>query len=560
MDVNQIFAVSSMVNGVTAIAFGLTVLIGGGRKNISNIIFFLFTVTLATWSTGYYFWLNAETYVNARFWVGILTFAATYLPILFYHWVTTVLELRRKVVLFVGYGLSMLCSLFAFSGIYVSSLVEIGGFHFWPQAGIGYTFYIVVLFVGLFLLGTIEVVRVILDKNNYQQRMRNIAKLILVVYILSWVAGATNFPLWYGVELLPYGNFLVFLYVLILSYAAFQYNLMHIRSSLILLIVNFIIIDSLIDLLSSDTVAEFIFGIFTVILLIFFSFLIIKTFKWEVNRKDDLQVMTDKLARANDELRKLDNAKSEFISIASHQLRTPLTAIKGYISLILEGSYGQVEPKLRDALNKVYLANERLIQLVEDLLNISRIESGRLEYKFDFYRMEDLVNELYDTFVLRARDKGLELTIKKPRKPLPAVEMDYSKIREVVSNLIDNAIKYTEEGSVTVIIEKHFNTVRVTVSDTGIGVPKELVSQLFEKFSRGKDTNRLHVEGTGLGLYVGRNLVDAHHGRMWVESGGSGRGAKFIVDIPLEQPREMPRHGALEGVSVGKMKGKKNKK
>jgi len=83
-------------------------------------------------------------------------------------------------------------------------------------------------------------------------------------------------------------------------------------------------------------------------------------------------------------------------------------------------------------------------------------------------------------------------------------------------------------------------------------VPKELVSQLFEKFSRGKDTNRLHVEGTGLGLYVGRNLIDAHHGRMWVESAGSGRGAKFIVDIPLEQPREVPHHGTLEGFSAGK--------
>ncbi len=560
MDVNQIFAVSSIVNGITAIAYGSTVLIGGGRKKLSNIIFFIFTVMIAIWSAGYYFWLNAETYVNARFWVGIIAFAATYLPILLYHWVTIILKLKRKGILIIGYGLSMICSVFVFSDLYVSDLIEISGFHYWPQAGVVYIFFMGVIFSGLLLLGTIDTARIALGKNVYHYKHRMMAKWILVVYFLIWIVGITNIPLWFGIEILPYGNFLVFLYVLILSYVAFQYNVMHIRSALILLIINFIIIEALVDLVLANTMAELIFGIFTVIVLIFFSFLLMKTFNWEVNRKDELQVMTDKLARANSELRKLDNAKSEFISIASHQLRTPLTAIKGYISLILEGSYGKIDLKLRDALNKVYLSNERLIQLVEDLLNISRIESGRLEYKFDFYRMEDLVDELYDTFVLRARDKGLELVVKKPHKALPPIEMDYSKIREVISNLIDNAIKYTEKGTVTVIIEKHFNTIRVTIADTGIGVPKELIDQLFEKFSRGKDTSRLHAEGTGLGLYVGRNLVDAHHGRVWVESAGSGQGSKFIVDLPLEQPRDVPHHGTLEEFSIEKNEYRPKKK
>lgn len=558
MDLHQIFAVSSIINGVTALVLGLTILIGGNRRDFANIIFFLFTLSIAAWSAGYYYWLNSDTSAVAHFWVGVLSFMATYIPILFYHWIVIVFDLKRRVIIGIAYGLSLLLSLFAFSSLYVSGLVEIAGFDFWPTAGVLYGVYVVVLYGGLFICGVVDVVRVIRNKEIYNQKRRDIAKLLLIVYFLSWTAGASNFPLWYGIEILPYGNFIVFIYVLVLSYAAFKYNFMHMRQALILLIVNFIIIGSLMSLVSAETMYEFIFRIFTVGLMIFFSFLLIKTFKWEVNRKDDLQVMTDKLARANDELRKLDNAKSEFISIASHQLRTPLTAIKGYISLILEGSYGETEPKMRDALNKVYLANERLIQLVEDLLNISRIESGRLEYKFDHHRMEDLVNELYDTFVLRAKERGLAFSVKTPRKPLPPVEMDYSKMREVISNLIDNAIKYTKEGNVTVIVEKHFNTVRVTVADTGIGVPKDLVSQLFEKFSRGKDTNRLHVEGTGLGLYVGRNLVAAHHGRMWVESAGSGRGSKFIVDIPLEQPREVPHYGLLEGNSHGqKSKQKK---
>jgi signal transduction histidine kinase len=138
-----------------------------------------------------------------------------------------------------------------------------------------------------------------------------------------------------------------------------------------------------------------------------FGYMLIKSVKLEVQRKEELQHMSDKLAQANDQLRKLDNAKSEFISIASHQLRTPLTAVKGFVSLLLEGSYGKLDPQQEDVLNKVYTSNGRLVNLVEDLLNISRIESGRMEFKFAPWQMENICREVMDTFVLRA--KGLDL-------------------------------------------------------------------------------------------------------------------------------------------------------
>ena len=135
--------------------------------------------------------------------------------------------------------------------------------------------------------------------------------------------------------------------------------------------------------------------------------MLVKSVQLEVKRKEQLQEITDKLAEANDQLRKLDNAKSEFISIASHQLRTPLTAVKGYVSLLLEGSYGQVPTKQNDVLNKVYQSNERLVTLVEDMLNLSRIESGRMEYDFKKTKVEDLLQEIFDTFIIRAKEKNL---------------------------------------------------------------------------------------------------------------------------------------------------------
>jgi signal transduction histidine kinase len=273
----------------------------------------------------------------------------------------------------------------------------------------------------------------------------------------------------------------------------------------------------------------------TVLLTTILGLVLINSVKNEVKRKDDLQAMSDQLAAANDELRKLDNAKSEFISIASHQLRTPLTAIKGFISLILEGTYGEVSPVVHDALNKVYLSNERIIGLVENLLTVSRIESGRIEYRFEPTRIENIINELNDIFIMVAKQKSMYLNILLPKDPLPEVEMDGQKIRELISNLVDNALKYSNEGGVTVKAEMaNSNYVRVTVSDTGIGIPADEIPYLFVKFSRGKDINRLHAGGTGLGLYVAKNIVEAHHGKIWVESDGAGKGSRFIMELPIK--------------------------
>jgi len=293
----------------------------------------------------------------------------------------------------------------------------------------------------------------------------------------------------------------------------------------------------------------------TFILAVGFGIFLIKSVKEEVRRKEELQHMTEQLAVANDELRKLDNAKSEFISIASHQLRTPLTSIKGYVSLVLEGTYGEIAPYLTDPLSKIYASNERLIQLVEDLLNVSRIESGRMEFMFGKFKVENAIKDLYDTFSVIAKGKGLYLHLDLPQNPLPEIEADGSKTREVISNLIDNALKYTKRGGVTVKAEflnnqtwnvahlggkaetMNGDIVKISISDTGMGVPDTELPYLFSKFSRGKDTSRLHVTGTGLGLYVGKNIIEAQHGRIYVESEGSGKGSKFIIELPVVQPK-----------------------
>ncbi|MBT4277285.1 GAF domain-containing sensor histidine kinase [Candidatus Falkowbacteria bacterium] len=252
--------------------------------------------------------------------------------------------------------------------------------------------------------------------------------------------------------------------------------------------------------------------------------------------KEEVRKATAKLRKMNKQLKKLDKAKSEFISIASHQLRTPITAIRGYLSMILEGDYGRLTKGPSEALRKVGKSSDRMAGLVEDLLNISRIESGRMVFTFQKSNLENFTKNIIEEFKPMVKEKGLKLKYL-CFKNMPEVNIDETKIKEVVSNLIDNAIKYTEKGNVTLelktIIENKKKYALISVSDTGMGVEKEDLSSIFQKFRRGKKVTLVHTEGLGLGMYFSRKVVEAHKGKIWVESEGTGKGSTFFVKLKI---------------------------
>jgi len=254
-----------------------------------------------------------------------------------------------------------------------------------------------------------------------------------------------------------------------------------------------------------------------------------RTLQKEVNRQ------TKELREANIRLQQLDKAKSEFISLASHQLRTPLSIIKGYISMLLEGTWGGVSEKQKEHLEKVYTSNERLIKLVEDLLTVSRIESGRLEFNFKSLDLDELVQNIVKEFGQLAEKKGLYLKYVQPAQALPEVKADSLKIRQVIQNLIDNAIHYTKKGGATIKLKAEKSKVIFSIEDTGVGISTEEQMNLFEKFSRGRGVTTMHTEGTGLGLYLAAKLVEAHRGRIWVESEGKNKGSTFCFELPVKE-------------------------
>jgi len=258
----------------------------------------------------------------------------------------------------------------------------------------------------------------------------------------------------------------------------------------------------------------------------------VRNFNLELERQ--VGKRTKELSDAYNELKKLDKAKSEFLSIASHQLRTPLTAIKGYISMIIEKTYGEPPEKMKTPLGNIYLSNERLIKLVNSLLDVSRIEAGRLETKFERLSLADVISSVIEELKNVAREKGLYLKLEKPTKLIPEILIDQQKARQIILNLIENAIRYTEKGGVTIKLDVERSKIKIIVSDTGEGMTKEEISHLFESFSRGSAGARFWTEGAGLGLYVAKKFVEIHKGKIWAESLGKGKGSIFFVELPVK--------------------------
>jgi len=248
----------------------------------------------------------------------------------------------------------------------------------------------------------------------------------------------------------------------------------------------------------------------------------------------EVEKRTKELKEAYEDLKRLDKAKTEFVSIASHQLRTPLTAVKGYISMMQEGTYGEMPNKMEKPLDNIYASNERLIKLVNDLLNVSRIEAGRIEMKFEKASLENMISSVVEEFDTVAKEKNIYLKWEKPKEPLPKISIDREKMRQVIMNLIDNAIRYTEKGGITVKAKNLNSKMQILVSDTGTGLTKSEISKMFESFSRGAAGTRLYTEGAGLGLYIARRFVEMHKGKIWAESKGKGRGSTFYVELPIK--------------------------
>ncbi|MCB9810455.1 hypothetical protein H6781_02580 [Candidatus Nomurabacteria bacterium] len=326
------------------------------------------------------------------------------------------------------------------------------------------------------------------------------------------------------------GIFMVMIGVLIVRFRTFNVGMIASQAILIALLILTI---------SQYTFAESITSIvLTSITLLFtaiIGFILLRSVRKEIKQRTELEHLTQKLAHANEKLKELDKLKSEFVSIASHQLRSPLTAIRGYASLLTDGTYGKLPAKATEALERISESSKNMAYSIEDYLNVSRIESGNMKYNYSDFNLKDEAEKVTDDLRSQAIKQGLGLIFRTNLKSRGVVHADIGKTVQIIQNLINNSIKYTPKGSIKVLVRDDVVKKRIfiDIEDTGIGMNEKTLASIFGKFERASNANSVNTGGTGLGLFVAKMMAEAMGGGITAHSEGDGKGSRFTIELPL---------------------------
>lgn len=362
----------------------------------------------------------------------------------------------------------------------------------------------------------------------------------VVLFLLSFASGNIIGSVTENWTLAQVGLFSMPIFVVFLAYMILRFKILNAKliGAQILVFALGILVMAMGFIRTIENVK--IIVLFTIIFVFILGKWLVNGVEKEILQREKLQKLSKELedsntqlAKANEKLKDLDRLKTEFLSLASHQLRSPLTAMKGYTSMILEGDYGKITKKLEDAVSRIFQSTNNLQIIVEDLLNVSKIEQGGMKFEMLDFDFGNLVQSVVTDLSINAKNKDLILKYNQNIDEKFIVCGDQLKLRQVILNLVDNAIKYTKKGSIDVNIIKKEDKAIFSVKDTGVGIEKNVIETLFQKFNRG-DGARMNTSGSGLGLYLAKEIIKAHNGSIWVESDGLDKGSTFFVELDLK--------------------------
>lgn len=532
---SQIDLLTVGIASVATCIFGFVVYFNN-RKSVTSKFFLLFSLVTVLWGVVNYGTYRVNTASLALWSIRLVMFFAVwqayFLYVLFkvFPEENFVFSKKHKYLLL---PLVIFTSLITLTPIFFTQVLDyVPGSAPIVSKGIGLILFAFVS-VGLILRGLFFMIK----------KARQTAKKKKEPFILIFIGSFLTFLLIIGlnfilpsffdnVDFVPLGALFTFPLVLFTSYAIVKHKLLDIKILSTEVLTFMLVMMIFFEVLVARSFAELVFQIIVFISLLVLSIFLIKSIIKEVKQKEKLERISDELKTVNIRLQELDQQKTEFLSIASHQLRTPLSIIKGYLELIKDGGYGKVTKATIEILDNMDESNQRLVNLVDDFLNITRIEQGRTKFDYTKNNINEMVSSVVKELEPRAEQNGLKIVWKVPDVNFE-VSCDQEKVRNVVFNFIDNAIKYTEKGQIVVILEKHDNGIVARVRDTGFGFGPIDQANFFQKFYRGVNVKGTNVTGTGLGLYVCRKFIEAHGGEVWAKSSGLKKGSEFGFWIPF---------------------------
>ncbi len=509
-------------------------------KQTNSILFALFTILLSTWLVAdLVAWHADNYYLVAAFWSTL-----DYISILFYlilvcFFVVQAQRLEKlptKLTVFVVL-MSLLPLLITIAGISVGEFgetnCEMAGNALLANYKLAVELISITIILGLGIYASIR---------NWAERRHRNQILVLTLSTAAFLAlfsGSDYVAVYTEVfETSLYTLFTLPIFLAILTFNIIEQGTFKLTGDSFLLakLLFFIfILVAVFNLVLADDTLEFLITFASTIVTSGFGLLLLRSARREVRQREQIETLAVNLERANERLQFLDKQKSEFVSIASHQLSSPLTAIKGYTAMFLEGSYGELGEKMHEPLNRIFESAKLMAMSIDDFLNVSRIESGNMKYEYSDFSIADQASHIVDDLRPEALKLGLILTYKSDLTSSALVNADIGKTQQILHNLINNSLKYTPKGSVTVLVHENLNLKKIYIEiiDTGIGMSKETIADLFAKFTRAKNANSVNIKGTGLGLFVAREMARAMKGDITAHSDGDGRGSHFILTLPL---------------------------
>lgn len=534
----SLFSISSILVSLSSVLVGLFVFSQNTRSPLHRN-WLAFTCVTSLWGLGLYGVTAAGTLVEAARWQHLLDISAIWIPPLSLSFALTFLSLPTHhfryvllhVFLYGSIGISILLTYLSFTDFYIQGFSNTLGFY-WIEPG--QLYFLFPLFFGLVsvVFGFVFLSEFLNTSRTSYYRKQALS--IFIAALFGFGGGATNFfPQLFNIY--PFGNYLVILFVFFVAYSILRQRLFQTKIIATQFFASAFGLIFLLNLLRSETIIDWTINFFILVLVAVFGVLLVGSVIKEVEQREEIERLAKDLQKANTRLKELDAMKSQFLSIASHDLRAPLTAIRNFMSLLLDGTYGTIPPAAKEGMQHVFDRATEMADSVSDYLNVSRIEQGRMKYDFVESNLHKLLSDSVAIFRNNFEQKGLELKVTLPEDKQFPVKADIGKLQEVFNNLLDNAVKYTPTGTVTVSLEKvSQDKARVTFKDSGVGMDQKTIRSLFKLFSAGENSRKINTSSTGIGLYITKKHVEAHGGRVWAESDGEGKGSRFIVELPLK--------------------------
>tara|TARA_B100000745_G_scaffold292473_1_gene233352 strand:+ start:11057 stop:12655 length:1599 start_codon:yes stop_codon:yes gene_type:complete len=525
----EYYTISLFSGGVIALLAGFLPYLDNSSK-AENKAWLLLNVSSAIWSFGYYSMITATSSSDAMYSNIILHGAAVFIPLFYLLFVLHLTDTYRKVyqIFYAGIVVSLFFFLINPSVVFVKEVIPKHIFNYAPEPGFMYiyfTFYFfVVVSYAIYILYKAQ-----LDAPSKERLM---LRFVLYSSLAGFIGGGGVFLLTYNI-LPPFLLVLFTLYPIIIAYAMIRHEFLEIKVIVTEIFIALLWLLLLFRIFAFGDIQDKTISAIVFIAALILGISVIRSVVQEVKIREELEKITKQLKSANDRLEILDQQKSEFLSIATHQLRGPIAGIRGHLSLILDGSYGKIPNKARTITEKIFESSGMLAQTINDFLNVSRIEQGSMQYDMSDFAIHEQIADIVTELQPIADERKLKLTFKDDCADASCiVHADKTKLNHIFFNLIENAIKYTEKGWVRIRIAAEHGTVRVSITDSGVGISKAQLPALFEKFVRAEGASKVNVNGTGLGLYVARQMVEAHKGKIWAESEGEGKGSTFVVELP----------------------------